>query len=229
MSFGPALALGILSLDEYLDIVLVGAPASDRLVALLNHASPQGLEFAAAAELAEGDPGLCRVLTRARYVAALSESLLSACGGSVALEQRIESFRQERHHWIVRETPRKIREIDIRAACESLELGRASDVPLLVDAGLPGDAAPLAFTLNLAPNASARPAELLEALLLVTDPPCPVVRVGLLAGNVSPLDLSGLRKQFSERRRDAESPDGRFERAECATPVGQPVNGSDTG
>ena len=119
---------------------------------------------AGAVELAERDPGLCRILTSARYVAALSQSLLSACGGSAALERRIVSFWQERHHRVVREGPRKTREVDVRAACESLELGRASDARLLVDAGLAGNSAPLGFNLSLSPGISARPVELLEAL-----------------------------------------------------------------
>jgi radical SAM-linked protein len=207
MSFGPALALGILSLDEYLDVALVGAPAPERLVPLLNRASPEGLEFTGAVELAERDPGLCRILTSARYVAALSEYLLSVCGGSTALERRIVSFWQERHHRVVREGPRKIREVDVRAACESLELGQASDARLLVDAGLAGDFAPLGFNLSLSTGISARPVELLEALLQTPGPTCPVVRVGLLAGSVSPLDLSALRQQSSARRQAGARPD----------------------
>jgi hypothetical protein len=230
MSFGPALALGILSLDEYLDVVLIGAPAPEGLVPLLNQVSPEGLEFADAVELAERDPGLCRILTSARYVAALNESLLSACGGSAALERRIVSFWRERHHRVTREGPRKTREVDVRAACESLELGRAGDVRLLVDAGLSGDLAPLGFNLRLSPGISARPVELLEALLQTPGPACPVVRVGLLAGSVSPLDLRALRLQLSARRQAGARPgtarSGETERA--ATPPPQGASGPDT-
>src|SRR3954465_7953652 len=44
MSFGPALSLGVASLDEYLDVLLIDAPAAAELLARLNRAASGGIE-----------------------------------------------------------------------------------------------------------------------------------------------------------------------------------------
>lgn len=200
LSFGPALALGILSLDEYLDIALVGAPDSASLLLELNRACPEGLAFTGAVELDAGDPGLCRVLSSARYVAALPANVLAEIGGGEALGDRVSSFLAQPSYVVVRQGPRGARNVDVRAACERIDLGDKGDRDLLAGAGLVSDLFPAAFELSLGPGVTARPSELLGALLGDASQQCALVRVGLLAGGLSPLDLAELRRRFSGRR-----------------------------
>src|SRR5690606_23285642 len=86
MSFGPALALGLASLDEYLDIELLDAPPPEELVRRLNEASVPGLEFLGAAPLGPQDPGLSKIVSSAVYVVGLSNTTLERLGGRPAVE-----------------------------------------------------------------------------------------------------------------------------------------------
>ena len=71
LSFGPALGLGIPSLGELLDVKLVEDLPADEILRRLQAVSPSGIDFLAAAALAEGDPPLGRVLTEAHYAVQL--------------------------------------------------------------------------------------------------------------------------------------------------------------
>src|SRR5262249_17037407 len=82
-SFGPALSLGVLSLDEYADMRL--APELDgkalaELVAAMNSESPDGLRFRGAARLEAKDPVLSKVIQGARYVIAVARSAIERDG-----------------------------------------------------------------------------------------------------------------------------------------------------
>ncbi|MFN7134342.1 MAG: TIGR03936 family radical SAM-associated protein, partial [Myxococcales bacterium] len=77
MSFGPALSLGVLSLDEYLDIRLARDldPAElAKLTAAMTAASPAGLVFRDAVKLVHEDLGISRMIDGARYLIVLARA-----------------------------------------------------------------------------------------------------------------------------------------------------------
>ncbi len=76
LSYGPALSLGVPTLDEYLDLKLIDAPEPSVMVERLNQAAGGGLSFLNIARLGPEDPGLSKVITHARYVIALSRGAL---------------------------------------------------------------------------------------------------------------------------------------------------------
>ncbi|MBN1612653.1 MAG: TIGR03960 family B12-binding radical SAM protein [Polyangiaceae bacterium] len=193
MSFGPALALGIRSLDEYLDIVLIDAPQPEVLLDSLNRVAVAGLAFTGAVRLGPGDAGLGRILTSARYVVGLPEPTVEQLGGDLELARRVAEFLAKAAYRIVREGNRAGSEIDIRAACLVLQIAQSPQRRLLADAGLLEAKVPLEMQLRLPPGASARPAELVEAIVGQRTLPQDAVRVALLAGDHSPLDLELVR------------------------------------
>src|SRR5260370_940550 len=62
MTFGPALALGIATLDEYIDVKLAIDVDPERLPALLQPGAPEGLVFRSAARLGAEDPTISKVV-----------------------------------------------------------------------------------------------------------------------------------------------------------------------
>ena len=58
LALGPALSLGVASLDEYVDVSLIDPPSPDLLLERLNAAAPGGLRFTAAQRLAPKTPSI---------------------------------------------------------------------------------------------------------------------------------------------------------------------------
>ncbi|MBX3183585.1 MAG: TIGR03960 family B12-binding radical SAM protein [Polyangiaceae bacterium] len=81
LSYGPALSLGVPTLDEYLDLKLIDAPEPGVMIERLNRAAGGGLTFLEVARLGPEDPGLSKVITHARYVIALSRGALQSLRG----------------------------------------------------------------------------------------------------------------------------------------------------
>jgi radical SAM superfamily enzyme YgiQ (UPF0313 family) len=67
-TFGPALALGVASLDEKIEVDLIDAPEAPEMLAALRHASGAGLRFTRAERLAHGAPSLGATVNGARYI-----------------------------------------------------------------------------------------------------------------------------------------------------------------
>jgi radical SAM-linked protein len=98
LSFGPALALGVPSLDEYLDLRLAEPQDEAALAALcaaLREAAPTGLRVVGAVPLAAGEPAVARVAVAARYLLLLPrsagspEELMRRCAEALARPQAL--------------------------------------------------------------------------------------------------------------------------------------------
>jgi radical SAM family uncharacterized protein/radical SAM-linked protein len=194
MSYAPALALGVASLDEYVDTKLVDAPEPDELVARLNAACAGGLRFKAAMRLGPQDPGLSRVLTSARYILALSDAALDSFGGSSWLEDRIATFLGESAVRVRRNVQGIGKLVDVRAPVESLRIGGDSAKCDVEAAGLVGRLTPVEVELRILQSGSVRLTELVDVLTGQTDFPHTSLRTALLSHGGSPLDLEHARQ-----------------------------------
>lgn len=194
MSFGPALALGTASLGEFLDLGLIDAPEPAELVERLNAFAPEGLPFYAAVPLDRQDPGLNSVITSAEYAVAFSQQRLEELGGMPGLVQSVEGFLGQAALEIVRSHQGRQRRIDVRAAVLALAIGDSRAEQSLRSAGLAADLPHLLLELSLGNGASARPGEVVRALTGSEDFPHQLVRLGLRAQGLSPLDLTGIRQ-----------------------------------
>jgi radical SAM family uncharacterized protein/radical SAM-linked protein len=199
LAFGPALGLGIPSLGELLDVKLVENLTADEILLRLRAVSPPGIEFLAAAALADGDPPLGRVLTEARYVvrlpdgrsASAAESLWNA--GEPLLATRRERSDSRR--------PDRGNTVDVRKSITFAKVPEPEARDLLVEKlAWPAEEHDriLVFGLVISAFGSARPVEVIEAFFGEGAPAgCEIVRMGLYATaggeKVDPVEVEKLR------------------------------------
>src|SRR5450755_961593 len=189
MSFGPALSLGVASLDEYLDVKLIDAPAPAELLARLNLAASGGLEFKTVVPLTANDRVITTIVTGARYVIALAESAVKDLGGLAGLERSIAEFMAKSEFKLRRDIEGVGKFINVRQFVARMSIGGAQSLALLERAGLVGRMIPVDVTIEIGQRGSAKIAEVVEALTGVSNFPHRGVRSALIAGAGTPLDL----------------------------------------
>jgi radical SAM-linked protein len=215
MIFGSALSLGVLSLDEYVDLKLVaGTPLDcDTLPERLSSSAVDGIRFTGAAELGPSDVKLSRLIDEAVYVAGVPRSSLALLGLADAsgLRERLEQGRQG--SLVVRRNIDGVgKRIDVGQYLVDLRVGEDDDD--LHRAGLRGDLTSVRMRLRILPSGTAKPSEVMEALLGRDDVPSRFVRAGLFctqAGmRTGPLELARLRELGAARATPAIA-DGAFD------------------
>jgi radical SAM-linked protein len=194
MTFGPALSLGVASLDEYLDVSLVEAPEPDELVRRLQATSSSGLRFVAAVPLQTGDPAVSAVVSAGRYLIAFAESALRPLGGRAALWQKVSAFLAKSEHVVRRNIEGVGKLVDVRRFTLDARLGDSQAEQLLRDAGLVGTLVALELTLAIGQTGSAKVSEFVESVFGEAGFPHHAVRVALLAGSTTPLDVAAFRR-----------------------------------
>jgi len=166
MEFSPPLPLGLVSLDEVVDLSLAERlPAGELLDRLRAHA-PEGLEFLAVERLPKGARKLSRELAAAEYLVRVDADQLARAAGSLD-DAPARFLAQAGIPWLV---TRKRREktVDLRPEVDDVKWLAADQVPpeLAVNAGFlqPG-ARYLAVRVRLDTEGHARPEEVAAAVL----------------------------------------------------------------
>jgi radical SAM-linked protein len=201
MSFGPALSLGVLSLDEYADIRLgqeLDGPALDQLVTAMTEQSPAGLRFVGAVRLGPTDPVLTRVVSGARYAIAFARSAIERAGqrAEELLAARCAAAMASAHLPFRREVEGIAKILDVRTYLLRAEVGGAEAHRALTRAGLMGDLCALDVDCAITGSGAVKAAEVAAVLAGdgVSAPPHRAVRIELFgedaAGRFSPLTLS---------------------------------------
>jgi len=194
LSFGPALSLGVTSLDEYVDTKLIDAPPCSELVERLRAVSAPGLAFTGAIELTKEDPNVSTIVTGARYVIAFAERTLAPLGGQRVLAEKIGEFLARSEAKVRRDVSGVGKMIDVRHFVKAMSLGDDASLEAIARAGIVGSTVPLEVTIAISPNGSSKVSEVVEALF-----GAPLehlgVRVALLAGASSPLELAPHRRE----------------------------------
>jgi radical SAM-linked protein len=198
LQFTPALALGIASVAEYVDVLLVERQAPEALVARLNAASPEGLRWLGAVEVPEGQPKLSKVLAAQDYLLTVSDPWLVARFGASEASPRAElealcAEALEREHLVVERAAKggaRPERRDIRGMLGELCVLHSTEWPAL----LPLDNAwGLRVRLLLENAPSVRPVELGRALLGVEPSHADIARLAIWAdfgdGLAEPLAL----------------------------------------
>lgn len=201
MSFSPALGLGVASLGEYVDLKLRSDLVTDEMLASmdarLREAAFEGIEVFGTALLGPHDRAIGRILDEAHWVAGVPRQVLREQGMSDEDLMALVSARAEGPLSVTRVQKGKSRVVDVSAALTHVACGEGEDV--LRRAGLMGDLLPVRFATTLDPNGTAKPTEVVEALLEgdVGSFHPRLVREGLFARRgerrVSPLELEALR------------------------------------
>lgn len=194
MSFGPALALGVASLQECIDIKLIDPPPAAVLVQALNQAASAGLYFTQAEFLGAQDPGLSKIVDAARFVIGFSAGALDASAGRddqaarALIAQKLAHFHDSVSVSVERDVKGIKRRIDIKAGILSIAAGGGEEFAALLRAGVVGVDACFSVTISLGQSGSVRPREIVDAIV-GKDTPYIAVRAALLAKGSSPLDL----------------------------------------
>jgi radical SAM family uncharacterized protein/radical SAM-linked protein len=193
LSFGPALSLGVASLEEYVDAKLIDAPPIEELLARLAGATAGGLHFTAAKPLTSDDPAVASVVTGARYVIALARDVVDELGGSDAVAERVRELLAKSEAKVRRNIEGVGKIVDVRRFVLALEPGGAQAEQHLAEAGVLGRLLPLEATLAISQNGSAKVSEVVEALF-GRQLAHLAVRTALLAGPGTPLDVELFRR-----------------------------------
>jgi radical SAM family uncharacterized protein/radical SAM-linked protein len=195
MTFAPALSLGVASLDEYIDVQLIGAPDAVELVERLNRAAASGLVFTGACRLGPSDPRLTTVVNGARYVVALAPSALTAIGGVSGLEERIAAFAAAESVRVHRKIDGIGKVIELKRFVTDVRLGDDAARADVRAAGIVGGIVPLSVSVKVGGDGSAKIAEVVEAITGDASFPFKAVRVRLTGQGASPLELAAHRRE----------------------------------
>ncbi len=192
MSFGPALSLGVSSLDEYADIRLFEDLDPEALAALvdrMSRSSPAGLAFRGAMKLEPGAPGITRAVDGARYVIAFPRDVMPID----ALATRCAEAMRAASLPIRRQIEGIGKVIDARSYLLRAEVAGAEGLAAIRRAGLVGDLVAIDVDCAIRASGGVKAAEVAAVIAGdgVTAPPHRAVRVELFgmddAGRFSPL------------------------------------------
>jgi radical SAM-linked protein len=164
LTFGPALSLGVMSLDEFVDVKLAQEIEPNSWLAALTASSPDGVEFTAARKLAPGEGSIARALDTARYAIVFSRAVLAPHGGDTWLEDRAKLFLAETEHVVVRSIEGIGKKVDVRAFVRSVAVNTDAGKRALERSGLVGDLAVVMADIAVLGNGSAKVSEVAEAI-----------------------------------------------------------------
>ncbi len=161
MTFGPALALGVASLDEFVDAKLLDAPDPQTLLTRLEAASAGGIRFTGAALLGPNDPAVSRLITGARYVVGLAAD---GAPSNAEISALIDEFFAKTEARVRRNINGIGKLVDARAFVKTLTLGDEDAERVLSEAGIVGRVVPLDVEVLITQNGAVKISEVVEAL-----------------------------------------------------------------
>ncbi|MDA8235290.1 MAG: TIGR03936 family radical SAM-associated protein [Clostridia bacterium] len=124
LSFGSALAVGVTSDGEYVDIELSRAVAAGEVMKALNASLPPGFRISKAAEVSQEAPALMAVLNRADY---LVTGKITGSWSQAQMEQVILEFLQRDEAVIEKWSKKGAKEVDLRPGILNLSGGLEND------------------------------------------------------------------------------------------------------
>lgn len=111
MSFSPALAVGITSDAEYLDVDLTDIVKPDEFKMRINAVLPDGVGVSTCRYLVEGEKSITGVIAAGSYIV---ELLAGKVINQVSVTDAVQTLLAQKELMVVRETKKRIREINIR-------------------------------------------------------------------------------------------------------------------
>jgi radical SAM-linked protein len=184
-TFGPALALGVASLDEKIDVDLIDPPADgSSMLVRLNASSGAGLRFVSAEPLERKAPSLGAAVIGARYILVFADVTKL---DTLTLETKIAAFLQRDKTVIKRSVKGIGRLIDVKSRILALRVGDAETKTRILAAGLWGRLSSVVADVVLTPEGSVKPCEIVEALLGDAEVPHQAIRDALLIADATTL------------------------------------------
>jgi len=175
ISFATAVPVGVTVAEEYMELELDAELASQEVRRRLAAQLPPGVELLRLKQNEGKLPALMSVADEAVY-----EIILPWQGDVFAPAAAVDAFKRAGQCVYQRITPKKRREIDVKAYVKALEVTRADDQELR-----------LRLTIRITPTGSIKPGEVLEVLQnqfsMDINPLQAMIRRTALSGNGQPL------------------------------------------
>lgn len=172
LAFGPALALGMQSLAEYVDFALTEERSDRDVLEALRAASEEGLGFDGLRRLSESEPGLSKRIDAVGYLVRLP------CEpGEDYYRHRLETFSRAREFPVEVTRKRKRRRVDAKNVVLRSAIGGAGETADLWDAD-PAEAVLELCVTESSGAPSLKPVELVRAMLGIEVSPTAIVRIG---------------------------------------------------
>jgi radical SAM family uncharacterized protein/radical SAM-linked protein len=165
--FGPALALGITTLHEYVDVKLAEDVTLEGLCEKLQLGAPEGLVFTGAVLLGPNDPGLNKLIEHTEYVAAVSEAVLQGLHihSIQQFQAQIEKARAAGLSTMRSMEKGLMRKINVGEYVLDVQAGEGAEA--LAKAGYVGALVPVRFVTRVTPSGTCKPSEVLRSVLAV--------------------------------------------------------------
>jgi radical SAM-linked protein len=178
MAFGPALALGVASLCEAVDVKIAADVDVAALLDELSAGTQPGLRFVRGAALRKNDASITRVIDVARYAVGIPRSAIEPRGGDTWLRGRIERSLAAQELTVVRRIDGIGKRVEVRGFLRSIEVDRDAQWGL-ERAGIVGDLVPIAVEVDIRGSGGVKIAEVIEAVFDDAELPQRAVRVAL--------------------------------------------------
>lgn len=163
MAFGPALAVGVESLAEHVDLDLLGDLAGPTLIADLNRELPQGLRIETAEEISLKTPAISDSIAEVSYCLSWSDHPGSTTSSPEEITKAFREFHNRDSFPVTRVRKEKVDTVDIREMVKEISF---SPAPSRVE-----------LTVRFPQAQRLRPAEILKFILGFGDEELPELRV----------------------------------------------------
>ena len=187
LSFGPALSLGVASIDEYFDVQLIDPPPIAAVLDRLVVEQSSGLWFRGALKLTDDAPRLSKLIHNARYALLLSDRVVQEVGGPSGLLGSINSFLAAESVCVERNKSGVVSLVDARRFVTHLGTGTAELVSEVLPFISPSWATMLELVVKLGPSGSVKPSEVVRAAFPGAGSGLKAIRAALLDADGRPV------------------------------------------
>jgi hypothetical protein len=189
MTFGPALSLGVLSLEEAVDVRIASRLDPETLARLageMTARSPDGLTFLRALRVPPGAPRISSLVRGARYAIVLARSVAADLAGGldpdVWIDNRTQAVLAAPDARIRREIKGLAKMVDVRSFLETVTRLDGEAMAAVRRAGFVGDLVGFDAFATIRGDGAAKPSEIAE-VLIGQAAPVQLVRLGLVLGS----------------------------------------------
>jgi hypothetical protein len=164
MTFGPALSLGVSSLEEMVDVKITADLDAAAIAAALGEGTPDGLRFTGGVRLGPEDAGLTRVIDGARYALAFAKSALGDGRDAAWLAERAAELMAASERKVLRRIDGIGKWVDVRAFLRAIAVDTPESRAAIATAGMVGDLVTMLVDVEIRGSGAVKIAEVVEVL-----------------------------------------------------------------
>lgn len=155
ISFASALAVGVTSASEYMDVEFKEFVAVDAFIAVMKRNLPVGIRLLQAKEIIEKQPALMAIVDLADYIVEVP-----FCGNFKAVEKAVAEYNCSPEVYYLRKTPKSKKEIETK---------QYMNEPVMVQ--LDDNKIEFSIVIKITPSGSIKPGEVIKVMIEKFDLP----------------------------------------------------------